>query len=200
MDKTTDAIPGLTESIALHPWLKGGQWLPIDMKPGAVGHALSEILEVYPILRAQRGQILIALQEALGNVSRHSRQDTGGIGLCSTPTDNSPTMDFLIPDTGPGITVNGTSPPYGLRMTGHSYPFSHTLNGVVFCHVLEPEVLEFTVQGKRVDVSNVSTDDIPTHGMGMGIMAKVMDRVTYLSHVGAWNLLWLQLLCGNESQ
>jgi anti-sigma regulatory factor (Ser/Thr protein kinase) len=198
IDETADSMPGLIEAIAIHPWLTGGQWFPIDLKPGAVGSAVSKALDAYPSLLARRGQILIALQEALGNVSRHSRQTTGGIGLCSRLTPDSPTMDFLVPDTGLGITVNGTPPPYGLRMTGHSYPFSHTLNGVVFCHVIEAEVLEFTVQDKRVDVANIATDDIPTNGMGMGIMARVMDRVTYLSHVGGWNLLWLQLLCGED--
>ena len=185
----------LLDAAASHPWLSGGQWQWLDLEPRTLTPVIDEILSPCTKAGERRGKVLIALQEAYGNVARHTGAQTAdGAGLVRHSPFESNTLDFLVADRGPGIPIDGQRPPYRQSMVGRSFPFRRTTSGVVFCRVLDPMTLEFSLYRKRID-ERLKADDLPTGGMGMGIMTTVMSRVTYLYDVDSWNFLWLQLHC-----
>ena len=199
MLKHDETIQTLLKAISSHPWLGGGQWEPLNLDPTTLTPMIDEILRPCARGASRRAQILIALQEAHGNVARHADDSTGGMGFVRHSPFESNTLDFLVADQGAGIPVDGQYPPYRIGMVGRSYPFRRTTNGVVFCRVLDSYTLEFSLYTKKIDAS-LKAEDLPTGGMGMSIMTRTMSRVTYLLDVESWNFLWLQLHCDEDTE
>ena len=188
-----EQVPQLLKSIAQHPHLRGATWQPLAVDIEELPSLIGELLTPYRELLARQEQILIALGEARGNACRHGSDDAGGLCVVGRRAQPHPTLDFLIADGGKGFTLRGERPPYPSSMIGHAYVYRRVLGGTVLCRVAEENVLEIDLEPPDDEDVGFDTDDLPTDGMGLSIIAKVMNRVVYLTAVGPGNVLWLQL-------
>jgi len=183
----------LLNAIAHHPSLRGGSWSPLDLHGEDLIPVVERLLAPYPALFDRRSQILIALEEARGNIARHAKDPSGGLSFVHHRTPERATLEFLFADAGKGFRIDNTLPPYPAEMIGHVYDFRTTLDGVVTCRVAEADTLEIAFLRKEENWGAMRLEDLPVGGMGLSIISKVMDRVIYLTHVGPANLLWMQL-------
>lgn len=98
-------------------------------------------------------------------------------------------------DFGPGIKINNSLPPYDKKYIGKKYEFRKVVDGIVHATVVNPYSISFTfeahpdpdsIQFNRVD----EIEFLHGHGLGVSIMTKIMDSVTY-SFIGGGKYDWL---------
>lgn len=192
MNAHSEFVSDLIGAVSRHPLLAGGTWSGLDLSVEDLVPVVEHLLRPYPSLWNRRKPVLISLEEARGNIARHA-YPTGGICLVRCAAPGRRILEFLIADRGAGFKIDGCLPPYGQDMIGREFEFRRTLDGTVSCVVHESDVLEIIFRRYPEDRNVLTLDDLPIGGMGLSIIAKVMDRVAYLSHVGTANLLWTQL-------
>jgi len=193
MTELAERVAGLLGAIDRHPLLGGTSWLPLDLEVGDTSPVIGSIVAPYPALWRRRSQIVIALEEARGNVARHAGDPAGGICFVHHETPDRRSLEFLFADAGRGLEIDGELPPYPWHMVGREYEFRQTVDGVVWCRIADSDVVEIGFRAHHPAWPARRFDDIPCGGMGLSIMSKVMDRVAYLTHIGPSNFLWMQI-------
>jgi len=192
-----EAVRRLLKAISRHPRLGGGAWQVVEMRRESLGPLMEGILASYPWLRPRLYQTLVALEEARNNVVLHTGDPMGGIALVREDTSRK-AVDFLFTDDGPGFLIEGMRPPYAAPMVGRQYDYRRTVDGVVSCTITGPDSIEVAFRPSAVASERKAIRRVSSSGLGLSIMAKAMDRVVYLTHVGAGNVLWLRLEAPEE--
>ncbi len=94
-------------------------------------------------------------------------------------------------DYGPGFAAEGHFPPYPEEVIGKRYKLRDVIDGAVFFTVIDPFSLIFSFEEKAEmdldDIDNLSMLD--DHGLGISIVTKIMDSVTY-SYLGHGKYDW----------
>jgi len=100
-------------------------------------------------------------------------------------------FSISIYDYGPGFAADGFYPPYPKQVIGKSYLLRDVLDGKVLYKVNDPFSITFYFEEKNeVDMEKKDLlDRADENGLGMSIVAKIMDTVTY-SYVGNGKFDW----------
>jgi len=100
-------------------------------------------------------------------------------------------FSISIYDYGPGFKADGHLPPYPKNCVGEKYKLRDVIDGAVYYKVTDPFSITFHFEEK----DDVELDDLldfnslSDSGMGMSIVAKIMDNVTY-SYIGNGKFDW----------
>jgi anti-sigma regulatory factor (Ser/Thr protein kinase) len=94
-------------------------------------------------------------------------------------------------DYSAGFPAEGHYPPYPKEVVGKRYKLREVLDGTVYFTVVNPLELSFTFEERdSVDLSDMDTFDLlDDHGLGISIVTKLMDTVTY-SYIGQGKFDW----------
>ena len=94
-------------------------------------------------------------------------------------------------DYGPGFDAGGYMPPYPKKMIGTKHRLRDVLDGAVHFTITDP----FSVSFEFIEKDDVNLDDldnlenIEENGMGISIVTKLMDSVTY-TYIGQGKYDW----------
>lgn len=94
-------------------------------------------------------------------------------------------------DYGPGFKVHGHIPPYPKDVIGERLLLRDVIDGSVYYSAIDPYSVSFLFE-ENEEASLDMLDEFPEiegHGMGMSIITKLMDSVTY-SYVGEGKFDW----------
>ncbi len=100
-------------------------------------------------------------------------------------------IEISIFDNGPGFEAESHYPPYPPYLFGKTFPLNKVLDGLVSFKILDP----FTVSFVFEETPDLETDFEKTanilrdHGLGLSIITKIMDQVTY-SYIGEGRFDW----------
>lgn len=100
-------------------------------------------------------------------------------------------FSISIYDYGPGFKADGHIPPYPQECIGRAYKLRDVIDGEVFYKVIDPFSITFDFKEKEdVDLDDLMNfDTLKDNGVGMSIVTKLMDTVTY-SYVGNGKFDW----------
>ncbi len=100
-------------------------------------------------------------------------------------------FSISIYDYGPGFSADGFYPPYPKEVIDKSYLLREVMDGEVLYKVIDPFSITFHFEEKDdVDLDDLNLlDRADDSGLGMSIVAKIMDTVTY-SYVGNGKFDW----------
>ncbi len=94
-------------------------------------------------------------------------------------------------DYGPGFEAEGYFPPYPKDIVGKKFKLREVLDGNVFFTIVDPFEVSFSFEEKeetdldQLDDLNMLHD----HGLGISIVTKLMDNVTY-TYIGQGKFDW----------
>ena len=103
-------------------------------------------------------------------------------------------LDYLtisIYDYGPGFKAEGSFPPYPDSLCGKTFKLRDVIDGTVYFSVINPMEVSFSFEEKeetdldQLDELSVLND----HGLGISIITKLMDTVTY-TYIGHGKFDW----------
>jgi len=94
-------------------------------------------------------------------------------------------------DYSSGFSAEGYYPPYPNDVIGKKYKLREVLDGMVYFTVVNPLELIFSFEEReQVDLSEMDTFNLlDDHGLGISIVTKIMDTVTY-SYIGQGKFDW----------
>jgi len=94
-------------------------------------------------------------------------------------------------DYGPGFKADKYYPPYPKEIVGKRFKLRKVIDGTVYFTVVDPFSISFQFDEKEnVDLEQLEeVSDIRDHGMGVSIITKIMDTVTY-SYIGQGKYDW----------
>jgi anti-sigma regulatory factor (Ser/Thr protein kinase) len=152
---------------------------------------------IYPDDENIRNQLCAVMNEVFVNIVEHS--NTSNIDELVRVQFEIGENAFMISifDFGPGIKINNYLPPYDKRYIGEKYEFRKVVDGVVYAKVINPFSISFTFE-EHPDPDTLKfnrLDEIQYlqgHGLGVSIMTKIMDSVTY-SFIGEGKYDWLMV-------
>jgi len=103
-------------------------------------------------------------------------------------------LDYLtisIFDYGPGFKAEGSYPPYPEHLIGKRYKLRDVLDGDVYFNVINPLEVSFSFEEKDdVNLDQLGElDNLEDSGMGISIITKLMDTVTY-TYIGHGKFDW----------
>ena len=157
----------------------------------------STMESIYPDDEQIRHKLCAVMNEVFVNIVEHS--DTSSIDELVRVQFEIGDSAFMISifDFGPGIKINNTLPPYDKKYIGEKYEFRTVVDGIVYATVVNPYSISFTfeahpdpesMQFNRMD----EIEFLQGHGLGVSIMTKIMDSVTY-SFIGEGKYDWLMV-------
>lgn len=94
-------------------------------------------------------------------------------------------------DYSPGFKADGHYPPYPKELSGKSYKLRDVLDGSVYFTIVDPFTVSFRFEEKQ-DVNLDQLEELGSvkdNGMGISIVTKLMDTVTY-SYIGEGKYDW----------
>lgn len=152
---------------------------------------------IYPENEQIRHKLCAVMNEVFVNIVEHS--DTSRIDELVRVQFEIGSKAFMISifDFGPGIKINNNLPPYDKKYIGEKYEFRKVVDGIVYATVDNPFSISFTFES-HPDPDNLKfnrMDEIEFlqgHGLGVSIMTKIMDTVTY-SFIGEGKYDWLMI-------
>ena len=94
-------------------------------------------------------------------------------------------------DYGPGFDAGGYMPPYPKKMVGTKHILREVLDGAVHFTITDPFSVSFEfIEKDDVNLDDLdSLDNIEENGMGISIVTKLMDSVTY-TYIGQGKYDW----------
>ena len=94
-------------------------------------------------------------------------------------------------DHGPGFEADGYMPPYPKKMVGTKHTLRDVLDGKVSFTITDPFSVNFEFEEKDdVNLDDIdSLDNLEENGMGISIVTKLMDSVTY-TYIGKGKYDW----------
>jgi anti-sigma regulatory factor (Ser/Thr protein kinase) len=100
-------------------------------------------------------------------------------------------FSISIYDYGPGFKADGNEPPYPKKCIGKKYKLRDVLDGVVYYTVTDPFTILFSFEENagEDDDDFANFEKLSENGMGMSIVTKLMDTVSY-SYIGNGKFDW----------
>lgn len=157
----------------------------------------STMESIYPDQKNMRDKLCAVMNEVFVNIVKHS--DTSSIDELVRVQIEVGEKAFMISiyDFGPGIKINNNLPPYDKKYVGEKYEFRKVVDGIVYATVINPFSISFTFEA-RPDPEQLKfkrmneIEFLQGHGLGVSIMTKIMDSVTY-SSMGEGKYDWLMI-------
>ncbi len=135
---------------------------------------------IYPDNESKRDSLSTVMNEVFTNIVKHS--DTAKLdGMVRFQMEfGSKELVVSIFDHGPGIKIDNEYPPYSEEKVGKRIRFRQVIDGAVYVTVLSPNDVAFEFEKTEFE-SGISADisHLKGHGLGISIMTKIMDSVTY---------------------
>ncbi|KAA3617772.1 MAG: ATP-binding protein [Calditrichaeota bacterium] len=100
-------------------------------------------------------------------------------------------FSISIYDYGPGFKANDHLPPYPKECIGQKYKLRDVLDGTVYYTVTDPFSISFSfIEKDDVQLDDLAVlDKVNDNGLGMSLVTKLMDTVTY-SYIGNGKFDW----------
>ncbi len=119
------------------------------------------------------------VNEAFVNVLRHTPQPKSG--LVSIFFDlHPPTLSIKFPDSGKGLKINNTYPPYPTHLVGSDHLFLKTIDGELYAHVESPFSVRLWFKDTGISPNRDDLiEQFKPGGMGLSIIVKFMDEVRF---------------------
>jgi anti-sigma regulatory factor (Ser/Thr protein kinase) len=138
---------------------------------------------IYPDDDGARNRLSAVMNEVFTNIVKHSDTSNQDEMVRFQMEIESGSLVISIYDNGPGIEVESQLPPYDKSLIGKHQKLRKVIDGIVYLTVLDPNSLSFYfVKGKETELQNPeSLDDLRGHGLGLSIVTKIMDSITYTS-------------------
>jgi anti-sigma regulatory factor (Ser/Thr protein kinase) len=135
---------------------------------------------IYPEDKNKRDSLGTVMNEVFTNIVKHSHTTKFDGMVRFQLKIGSKNLVVSIFDHGPGIKINNELPPYTDATIGKKIQFRQVIDGAVYMSVLSPTDVNFTFEKSDPD-SSLSTNIkyLKGHGLGLSIMTKIMDTVTY---------------------
>ncbi|NOX88009.1 MAG: ATP-binding protein [Calditrichaeota bacterium] len=93
-------------------------------------------------------------------------------------------------DHGPGFQADSYYPPYPQYLFGKKYVLNKVLDGWVSYTIVDPFTVSFVFEEElEQDVENIDSSVLRDHGLGLSIITKLMDYVTY-TYIGEGKFDW----------
>lgn len=93
-------------------------------------------------------------------------------------------------DYGPGFKAENSYPPYPKEIVGRKYKVRDVIDGSVFFTIVDPFALSFSFEPlKDKNNGEKKLEKLKDHGLGISIVTKLMDSVTY-SYIGQGKYDW----------
>jgi anti-sigma regulatory factor (Ser/Thr protein kinase) len=94
-------------------------------------------------------------------------------------------------DYGPGFPADGCYPPYPKEICGKRFKLRDVIDGTVFFTVIDPFTVSFSFDERAEALIDQlgELNNLKDHGLGISIVTKLMDTVTY-SYVGQGKYDW----------
>ena len=136
---------------------------------------------IYPGNKQAASTLRSVMNEVFINIVEHSETPAKNELVRIQFEIGSKSFLISIYDHGPGIPIEGSYMPYPKNFIGKRYELRKVLDGTVFYTVVDPYTLSFTFEESReVDLDRLGElDRINGNGMGISIVTKIMDSVTY---------------------
>lgn len=131
------------------------------------------------------------MNEVFINIVKHSNTATQNEVVRFQYELGSKYFTISIYDYGPGFEAEGQLPPYSKNLSGKRYKLRDVLDGAVYFTIVDP----FTVSFRFEETQDVNLDQleelgsVKESGMGISIVTKLMDSVTY-SYIGEGKYDW----------
>lgn len=100
-------------------------------------------------------------------------------------------ISISIYDYGPGFKADDFYPPYPKEIIGKKYKLREVIDGSVYFTVIEPFGVSFNFEEREEALLDYIEElsGIEDHGMGLSIITKLMDTVTY-TYIGEGKYDW----------
>ncbi len=100
-------------------------------------------------------------------------------------------IEISIFDNGPGFEAESHYPPYPPYLFGKKFALSKVLDGMVYFKILDPFTVSFIFEALQDESFNFEQSEniLRDHGLGLSIITKLMDQVTY-SYIGEGRFDW----------
>jgi len=94
-------------------------------------------------------------------------------------------------DYGPGFPADGNFPPYPKEICSKKYKLREVIDGIVYFTVVDPFTVSFSFEERAEALLDQLGEltNLKDHGLGISIVTKLMDTVTY-SYVGQGKYDW----------
>jgi anti-sigma regulatory factor (Ser/Thr protein kinase) len=199
MALTHDSIPCLLRAYMADHRLTGDEWRLYEDGTSGYDSDIEAAVSERTEMRGNSNLVMFALEESRGNVVKHGNDPSGGLCFFRKGGDGV-VVEFLFADDGPGFSIEEHLPPYPPDLIGYTGEYRRTLDGRLLIHVVDATTVELSFVEAPRDFESIVIEEIPTNGMGLAIVAKIMSRVRYLSNIGNANVLWLQLLDDSDNR
>jgi anti-sigma regulatory factor (Ser/Thr protein kinase) len=138
---------------------------------------------IYPNDEDARNRLSAVMNEVFTNIVKHSGTSDQDEMVRLQVEVESGLLVISIYDHGPGIEVEGQLPPYEKSLIGIKKVHRKVIDGIVYLTVLDPNSISFYfVQGVDKEMHNFDNlSDLKGHGLGLSIVTKIMDSLTYTS-------------------
>lgn len=100
-------------------------------------------------------------------------------------------FSISIYDYGPGFKADDTEPPYSKKMIGKKFKLKDVIDGTVYYTITGPLSVRFNFEefSKGQALKAESIENLSTDGLGMSIVVKLMDSVSY-TYIGNGKFDW----------
>ena len=138
---------------------------------------------IYPDDKIARNRLSAVMNEVFTNIVKHSDTSNQEEIVRLQIEITSGLLLISVYDHGPGIEVENQLPPYDVSLIGIKKIHRKVIDGIVYLTVLDPNSLSFYFvksNDKEFETSN-NLDELRGHGLGLSIVTKIMDSLTYTS-------------------
>lgn len=138
---------------------------------------------IYADDKASRNRLSAVMNEVFTNIVKHSDTSNQDEMVRLQMEIESGLLLISIYDHGPGIKVESQLPPYDTSLIGIKQVHRKVIDGIVYLTVLDPNSLSFYfVKGEDTELQDPGNlDELRGHGLGLSIVTKIMDSLTYTS-------------------
>jgi anti-sigma regulatory factor (Ser/Thr protein kinase) len=138
---------------------------------------------IYPNDEGARNRLGAVMNEVFTNIVKHSDTSNQDEMVRLQMEIESGLLVVSIYDNGPGIEVENQLPPYDKSLIGMQRKLRKVIDGIVYLRVLDANSLSFYF--KKSDETELddpdNIDELRGHGLGLSIVTKIMDSITYTS-------------------
>jgi anti-sigma regulatory factor (Ser/Thr protein kinase) len=146
---------------------------------------------IYPDDNDARNRLSAVMNEVFTNIVKHSDTSDQNEMVRLQMEIESGLLTISIYDYGPGIEIEKQLPPYDISLIGIKKIYRKVIDGIVYLTVLDPNSLSFYFVNVEEDESQdtIILDDLGGHGLGLSIVTKIMDSLTY-TYIGEGKYDW----------